>query len=344
MTTSTPQIPVLPVARQPVGRDYFLGTWSGRLLILNVLVFAWMVWCDPSSFLQPSNEFIRAYGSKSMVDIATGEYWRFITPMFVHIGFIHLFFNSMGIYYVGYQIELILGARWFVAVYLLAGIIGNLASCSYSLALSAGASGALFGLLGAGFRLERAVGKSIEQSDDSPRSGKRVYAGMVITNLILGMVIPMIDNAAHIGGVVTGWLLMEAVLRSRPNRLMTLNPWIPRLIYAALVFFAVFVVARTVDPIVMSKRYFDAGLKSSSAPKAFSLFSDAIMVQPSNESARFMRGKLLLQNGERMAGLEDIEQAVKSGRITKEQIKSMTEELELTGHAQEADLIRRLSQ
>ena len=344
MTTNTPEIPVLPVARQPVGRDYFLGTWSGRLLIMNILVFAGMVWYNPSSFFAPSNEFIRMFGSKSMADIASGEYWRFITPMFVHIGIIHLFFNSMGIYYVAYQIELILGARWFVTVYLLAGIVGNLASCLFSLALSAGASGALFGLLGAGFRLERVVGKTTEISDGNPRPRKRVYAGMVISNLILGLVIPVIDNSAHIGGVITGWLLMDAALRSRPNRFMAQKPWISRSIYTAIACFMVFAVARTVDPVVVAKRYLEAGLKSSAAPTSYQYFSNALKVQPTNELARIKRGTLLLQNGEVGLGVEDIRMAIQSGRITNEQIKSITEELQLTGHILEAEMVRKLIQ
>ncbi len=343
-TPNIPNIPVLPVARQPTGRDYFIGTWSGRLLVFNVLVFAYMVSLDKSSFFAPTSEFIRAFGSKSIVDIAGGEYWRFITPMFVHIGFIHLFFNSMGIYYVGYQIELILGARWFVAVYLLAGIVGNLASCLFSLTPSAGASGALFGLLGAGFRLERVVGKSLETNGEHPRPRKRVYAGMVISNLILGLVIPMIDNSAHIGGVVTGWLLMEAVLRSKPNRLLTPKLWISRSIYLALACFAIFVIARAVDPVVVSKRYFDAGLKVSDGASAYRNYSNAITALPTNESARLKRGALLLQNGEVDLGVEDITMALKTGRITGPQIQSIIEELQMTGHNLEAEMIRKLSQ
>jgi membrane associated rhomboid family serine protease len=344
MTTNNPEIPVLPVARQPVGRDYFIGTWSGRLLLINIIVFAGMVWINPSSFLTPSNEFIRMFGSKSVADIASGEYWRFITPMFVHIGIIHLFFNSLGIYYVAYQIELILGARWFVILYLLAGIVGNLASCLFSLTLSAGASGALFGLLGAGFRLERVVGKSPEMDDGSPRPRKRVYAGMVISNLILGLVIPVIDNSAHIGGVITGWLLMDAVLRSRPNRFMVQKPWISKSIYAAIAGFMVFAVARTVDPVVVSKRYLDAGLKSSDAPTSYQSFSNALKVLPSNELARIKRGTLLLQNGEVGLGVEDIRMAIQSGRITNEQVDSIIEELQLIGRNLEAEMVGKLSQ
>jgi membrane associated rhomboid family serine protease len=319
-----------------------MDTWSGRLLILNVLVFLWMVWCEPASFLVPSSEFIRAFGSKSLADIANGEYWRFITPMFVHIGFIHLFFNCLGIYYIGYQIESILGARWFVALYLMAGIVGNLSSCVFSLAPSAGASGALFGLLGAGFRLEGLVGRVMEAGEGPVRPRKRVYAGMVVSNLILGLVIPVIDNAAHLGGLVTGWLLMEAVLRTRPNRIRTLRPWISYAIYTALGAFILFAVIRTADPVVVGQRYFDAGLKAANAQESYMDFSEAIRVRSLDEKARLYRGKLLLQNGEIEAGAEDIKIAIKTSRVTDGDIKSMTDELELTGHRMEAELVRKL--
>ena len=185
----SPELPVLPVVRQPTGVPYYLGTWSGRILVINALIFLWMVLRDPSSLLAPSLEYIRAFGSKSLADIALGEYWRFITPIFVHIGIIHFFFNTMALYYIGYQIEYILGARWFLLIYFISGIVGNLSSCIFSLTPSAGASGALFGLLGAGFRLEGLLSDAFDQQGGKKRPRKRMYSGLVVTNIILGLII-----------------------------------------------------------------------------------------------------------------------------------------------------------
>jgi membrane associated rhomboid family serine protease len=334
------QTPILPVVRQPRGLKYYLGTWSGRILLLNTIIFAYMVLRNPSSLFMPSLDYVRTFGSKSVADIAAGEYWRFITPMFVHIGILHFFFNAMGLYYIGYQIEHILGARWFVGLYLAAGVLGNLASCVFSISLSAGASGALFGLLGAGYRLEGLVSDSFDQAGVKVRPRRGIYSGMVITNILLGLVIPVIDNAAHIGGLIAGWLIVEAMLRTRPNRLRRRRPAIAALIYVALTGFAIFAVARTVDPVVVVARYFEAAAKASDAREAYYNYSEILRVKPLNPKARLLRGKLLLQNREIEDGLSDIEKAISAG-VSQADVESVIDELKMTGHLPEAELLKR---
>jgi rhomboid protease GluP len=341
---SIQDMPVLPVVRQPRGVPYFLGTWSGRILVLNTVIFALMVLREPAAIFIPSMEFVREFGSKSIPDIARGEYWRFITPMFVHIGIIHFFFNALGLYYIGYQIEHILGSKWFVGVFLATGIIGNLSSCLFSLSVSAGASGALFGLLGAGFRLEGLVSDQFDRLGEQKRPRKRIYSGMVISNIILGLIIPVIDNAAHIGGLISGWLLMEALLRSRPNRLRALNPIIAGFIYFLLTAFAAVAVARTADPLVVIQRYIHAAVTAGSAPEAYRDYTDALRVRPLNGQVRLSRGKLLLQNGEVEAGVADIKIAVASGQISESEFGIVVDELRLTGHSLEAEIVRKLYQ
>jgi rhomboid protease GluP len=308
--------------------------------MINTIVFAYMVLRDPSSLFIPNLDFVRAFGSKSVADIAAGEYWRFITPMFVHIGILHFFFNAMGLYYIGYQLEHILGPRWFVGLYLAAGIFGNLTSCVFSLSLSAGASGALFGLLGAGYRLEGLVSDSFDQAGVKVRPRRGIYSGMVITNIALGLVIPVIDNAAHIGGLVAGWLIVEAMLRTRPNRLRKRNPAIAALIYCALISFSLFAVARTVDPVVVVNRYLHAAAKADEAKEAYYDYSEILRVKPLQPTARLLRGKLLLQNKELEAGLSDIEKAINAG-ATKNEVDAVIEELKMTGHILEAEMVKR---
>jgi len=298
-TEESPDLPLLPVVRQPSGINYYLGTWSGRILVVNALIFLWMVLREPSSLIVPSVDYIRAFGSKSLSDIALGEYWRFITPMFVHIGIIHFFFNTMALFYIGYQIEYILGARWFLIVYFTAGVIGNLASCMFSLAPSAGASGALFGLLGAGFRLEGLLSDAFDQQGGKKKPRRRIYSGLVITNIILGLIIPVIDNAAHIGGLVAGWLLTEAMLRTRPNRLRTRNVAIANLIYALIAVFSVAAITSSSNKNWIFHRYLSAALKADSAPEAYRDFSEALRIDPLDPKARIYRGKLLLQAANR---------------------------------------------
>lgn len=84
--------------------------------------------------------------------------------------------------------------------------------------MSAGASGALFGLLGTGFYLERLIGRKIAQvTGKNPK--QRVYAMTIALNLAIGFIVPFIDNAAHLGGLLTGIILTMAMMFIRPNRL-----------------------------------------------------------------------------------------------------------------------------
>ena len=338
------ELPVLPVVRQPIGLQYYLGTWSGRILVINSLIFLLMVLREPSSLMVPSLDYIRAFGSKSLADIALGEYWRFVTPMFVHIGIIHFFFNAMALFYIGYQIEYILGARWFLLIYFASGVVGNLSSCIFSLAPSAGASGALFGLLGAGFRLEGLLSDAFDQQGGKRRPRKRIYSGLVITNVILGLIIPIIDNAAHIGGLVTGWLLTEAMLRTRPNRLRQRNLKVANVIYAFIGLFSCAAIVSSVSKKWTFQRYFSAAMKADSAPEAYRDFSEALRINPLDAKARIYRGKLLLQAGDTQAGADDVRRALSTGKLPKEDLDRVVEGLEMTGRPLEAELVRKIAE
>jgi hypothetical protein len=221
--------------------------------------------------------------------------------------------------------------------------MGNLSSCLYSLSPSAGASGALFGLLGAGFRLEGLVSDAFDQMGEKNRPRKRIYTGMALSNIVLGLLIPVIDNAAHIGGLISGWLLTEAMLRIRPNKLRVRNTKIAWCIFVGLMMFGIAAVARTSDKVVVVKRYFAAAIAASSAPEAYQMFSEALRVKPLDEMCRLQRGKLLLQNGEIKAGISDVEIALRTGRLQSSDIVSVVNDLKLTGHPFEAELVKKLA-
>ncbi|MBB5173126.1 rhomboid family intramembrane serine protease [Texcoconibacillus texcoconensis] len=140
------------------------------------------------------------FGAKFNPLIQEGEWWRFISAMFLHIGFFHLFMNSLALFYLGGAVERIFGTSRFVFIYFIAGLTGSIASFVFNENISAGASGAIFGCFGAllyfGLRHKRLFFRTM---------GMNVIVILAI-NLGLGFVVPMIDNGAHIGGLIGGFV------------------------------------------------------------------------------------------------------------------------------------------
>lgn len=145
------------------------------------------------------------FGAKYNPYILQGEWWRFITPIFIHIGFLHLALNSMALYYLGSSVERIYGSVRFLAIYLFAGFAGVVASFVFNTTLSAGASGAIFGCLGALLYFGISNKKLFFRT-----MGMNIIL-LLIVNLALGFIMPGIDNAGHIGGLLGGFLAAAAV-------------------------------------------------------------------------------------------------------------------------------------
>ena len=146
-----------------------------------------------------------AAGSDGLVGVAAGEYWRLITGGFLHAGLLHLGFNMYVLYWLGTMLEPTLGHVRFLALYLaslLAGSFGALLLSPRS--FTVGASGAVFGLMGAAFILERARGM------DPMQSG---IGFVILLNLGLTFVIGNISIGGHIGGLVGGALAALAITR-----------------------------------------------------------------------------------------------------------------------------------
>ena len=153
--------------------------------------------------------------------VSDGQYWRLVTALFLHVGFLHLAFNLFGLYLFGNMIEGVLGSARFIAIYLVAGLCASAASFAFSPArtAAAGASGALFGLLGAwlAFNLRR---RSLSLAQANIQSALMLIG----LNLALGFLLPGIDNTAHLGGLAAGVVAgfaAEGVGRDRATRLVT---------------------------------------------------------------------------------------------------------------------------
>lgn len=134
-----------------------------------------------------------------------GQYWRLVASMFLHIGLVHLLVNGWALYQLGSLFEILLGSFSLLVVYFLSGIAGSVASVMFIRAdLSAGASGAIFGVMGAliAFLLKRR--EMLTPQAKSLLMQLLLWAGI---NVFLGFSIPGIDNAAHLGGAAAGFLL-----------------------------------------------------------------------------------------------------------------------------------------
>lgn len=213
----------LPQPPQPVQPSYIalplyrpIVTWV--LLGLIALVFVVETLAGGST----NPEVLIRLGAKYSPLIVEGEYWRLFTAMFLHVGLMHVAFNGYALLAIGIELERIVGAGRFLAIYLLSGLFGSLASFAFSTSLSAGASGAIFGLIGAlaaFFLLHR---------ERLGRWGRARLGNIVFwigVNLVLGFTMPGIDNLGHIGGLLGGLALGWALV---PR--YQLDPLGPRLV------------------------------------------------------------------------------------------------------------------
>jgi len=175
-------------------------------------------------------DWLLELGAKSRSEILAGEIWRFVTPMFLHLSIPHVLVNMYSLYAIGPAVERFFGKTRFVAVYLLCGIAGVTLSLAFSPYPSAGASGAVFGLLGS-------LGAFLYLHRDLfGRFGLQQLRQIVLVavlNLGFGYIVPGIDNLGHLGGLLAGIALTftlgpryEVVWASADDgRLVDRQPW-----------------------------------------------------------------------------------------------------------------------
>jgi rhomboid protease GluP len=188
------------------------------LINLNILIFIIMALTGVNIML-PSSESLLQWGANFRPMTLEGQWWRLISNCFLHIGIMHLLMNMYGLLYIGLLLEPYLGKLRFTIAYLLSGIAASVVSLWWhDLSVSAGASGAIFGMYGVFLALlstsliEHATRKALLTS----------IAIFVGYNLLYGMK-GGIDNAAHIGGLVSGALIGYAFIPSLKK------PGVPRL-------------------------------------------------------------------------------------------------------------------
>jgi len=187
----------------PLGRPR--AVWV--LLAINVIIFLLSGLLSRNLF-SPSNSVLDLLGAKVNSLIQAGQYWRLITAMFLHGSLLHIGFNAYALYVLGPEAERIYGTPRFLALYFIAGLAGGVASYALTPRDSVGASGAIFGLIG-GLAAFYYVSRGLLGEISRQQLGNLITVIMI--NLFIGFSSPVIDNTAHIGGLIggaaIGWML-----------------------------------------------------------------------------------------------------------------------------------------
>ena len=174
------------------------------LLIINVIIFILMYIIGDGS--EDINTLVN-FGALAKDLVFNGEYYRLITSAFIHIGVIHLIFNMYALYILGKDIESYFGSIKYTFIYLTSALIGSLLSLVFmtDYSVSAGASGAIFGLMGSllyfGYNYRVTLNNSITKQ----------ILPIIFLNLLIGFTSSGINNYAHIGGLLGGYIASMVV-------------------------------------------------------------------------------------------------------------------------------------
>ena len=199
-------------------------TITTALIAANTLVFLAMV-ASGISFTQPTPLDVFNWGGDyGPATVGAHQWWRLLTACFLHFGIIHIGFNMYVLYQIGPFIEVTFGRARYLILYFIAGLAGSVTSiCIHPNSVSAGASGAIFGLYGAVFgfllinrrTLDPVATKSIAKS-----------AGIfVLYNVVYGSISGTTDLSAHFGGLIAGFLTGMMLARSRGDRPQRRTPY-----------------------------------------------------------------------------------------------------------------------
>ncbi|MDP9041369.1 MAG: rhomboid family intramembrane serine protease [Bacteroidota bacterium] len=216
------------------------------LINLNILVFLLMV-ISGVGIMLPTTQSLLGWGANFRPYTMDGQLWRLLTNFFLHIGILHLLFNMYALLYIGILLEPRLGSWRFGIAYLATGLLASCASLYWHpMTVSAGASGAIFGMYGV--FLAMLTTNLIEKSLRKPLlTSIAIFVGYNLLNGMKGG----IDNAAHIGGLVSGIIIGYSFY---PGLTLTqdrkLNFGLPALLILALFSFASWEYRKTSNDVV----------------------------------------------------------------------------------------------
>lgn len=202
------------------------------IIALNIIVFILMYIFGNGSY--DVNTLID-FGALHSSLVKEGDIYRLLTCSFIHIGLLHLFFNMYALYIIGPQLESFYGKAKYLIIYLFSAVMGSLFSCLFTNGVSAGASGAIFGLFGAllyfGYHYRVYLG-SVIRSQIIP---------LLIFNFALGFMLSGIDVSSHIGGLIGGILMsMTLGVKYKSSNSEKINGTIITIIFTIFMLYLLF--------------------------------------------------------------------------------------------------------
>lgn len=194
-----------PTAKRKANYAYLRH--SPTVVFIVICVFAYLVEVLAGrNFSPPIPALIKTGALDGTLIFGDGQWWRLLTSMFLHGNLLHIASNMWALFNLGLLAEILYGRRNYIFLYLIAGLGGSVASvCWHPQSVGVGASGAIFGIAGAllpalKFQKNPRIAMAL-------KGALRSIVFFVVFNLVLGASLPVIDNAAHVGGLVTGLIV-----------------------------------------------------------------------------------------------------------------------------------------
>jgi membrane associated rhomboid family serine protease/Flp pilus assembly protein TadD len=295
-----------PIVIAPSMRD-LSSPATMALVILNAAIFLYML-MKGTPLLKPNTAQILHFGGNFGPLSLGAQWWRMFTAMFVHIGLMHLLINEWCLWDLGFMAERLYGPRTFLAVYILSGLTGSLVSVAYNPAIvSAGASGAIFGIAGA------LISTLFLGHIPAPPKALRaslislvVFAGF---NLVYGFQKGGIDNGAHVGGLIAGLVLGAILSRdfgAAPEQHKHVHRWAVPLV-AVVLLGAILAVRRYEAPMV-KLAHAQETLAKGDTKGAIREMNDVVRAHPRYANGWMSLAGAYLRNGQ----LAEVESALKN--------------------------------
>ena len=210
--------------------------FTNIIVLLCVVMYIISAFISKNFFMFDVNTLVKL-GANNLLLVQQGQIWRLFTCAFLHVGFIHLIVNMYSLLVIGTQVETFIGKFKMLFIYLVSIITASLLSLVFAenSIVSVGASGAIFGLMGAllyfGYHYRLYLSNAIRYQ----------IVPIILLNLLIGFSLSGIDNAAHIGGLIGGYLAAMAIgISNKSTKKDMINGWIVLILYIVFLSFVIF--------------------------------------------------------------------------------------------------------